>query len=94
MSLTPEQVKKIAQLARIKTDPREYDHITEQLNSIMNWIDQLTAVDVTGIDLHKIDEFNMHERQDEINDGQIVESILANAPASQHNMFCVPKVIE
>ena len=95
MSLKKEDVKKIARLSRIKIEEQEYEYVAGQLNSIMNWIDQLTAVDTSKVDLHC--EKNtplMFERPDVVTEGGIVDDILANAPAAQHNMFAVPKVIE
>jgi aspartyl-tRNA(Asn)/glutamyl-tRNA(Gln) amidotransferase subunit C len=95
MSLRNEDVKKIARLSRIKVEEHEYEHIAGQLNSIVNWIDQLTAVDTSSIDMHcKESASVMFERADIVTAGGIVDDILANAPSSQHNMFAVPKVIE
>ncbi|MBY0461945.1 MAG: Asp-tRNA(Asn)/Glu-tRNA(Gln) amidotransferase subunit GatC [Alphaproteobacteria bacterium] len=95
MSLKKEDVKKIARLSRIKVEEQEYEHIAGQLNSIMDWIDQLTAVDTSSIDMQcKEDTSVMFERPDAVTAGRIVDDILANAPSSQHNMFSVPKVIE
>jgi aspartyl-tRNA(Asn)/glutamyl-tRNA(Gln) amidotransferase subunit C len=95
MSLKKEDVKKIARLSRIKVEEQEYEHIAKQLNSIMDWIDQLTAVDTNGVDACYEEKGPlMFERTDVVTAGGIVEDILANAPSSQHNMFAVPKVIE
>lgn len=95
MSLKKEDVKKIARLSRIKVEEQEYEYIAGQLNSIMNWIDQLTAVDTSKVDLHCAENTSlMFERPDAVTAGGIVDDILANAPAAQHNMFAVPKVIE
>ncbi|MBY0282273.1 MAG: Asp-tRNA(Asn)/Glu-tRNA(Gln) amidotransferase subunit GatC [Alphaproteobacteria bacterium] len=95
MPLKKEDVKKIARLSRIKVEEQEYEHIAGQLNSIMDWIDQLTAVDTSSIDAKSQEGVSaMFERADIVTAGGIVNDILANAPSSQHNMFAVPKVIE
>jgi aspartyl-tRNA(Asn)/glutamyl-tRNA(Gln) amidotransferase subunit C len=94
MSLNKNDIKKISQLSRIKIEEGEHEQIADQLNSIMDWIDQLNAVDVSGIDLDCTNEKPMEERQDIVTDGNMVDAILANAPAAQHNMFAVPKVVE
>ncbi len=94
MSLTKENVKKIARLSRIKIEEGEHEQIADQLNSIMSWIDQLNAVNTDGIDLDCTNEQLMEEREDIVTDGNIVDAILSNATASQHNMFAVPKVVE
>lgn len=94
MSITKENVKKIGHLSRIKIEEGEHEQIAEQLNSIMDWIDQLNAVDTSSVDLHCNTDQLMEEREDIVTDGNIVDAILSNAPASQHNMFAVPKVVE
>ena len=95
MSITKEDVKKISQLSRIKIEEGEHEHMANQLNSIMNWIDQLNAVDTSTVDLHCQEKPSlMEEREDIVTDGNRVEEILKNAPFTQHNMFAVPKVVE
>ncbi len=94
MSLTKNDVKKIGQLSRIKIEEGEHEQIADQLNSIMSWIDQLNAVDTSSVDLHCSTNQMMEERPDVVTDSNRVEDVLANAPASQHHMFAVPKVVE
>jgi len=95
MSLTQENVKKIARLSRLKIEDNECEKIATQLSSIVNWIDQLTAVDTSGLeDCPDGDEPLMTEREDVVTQDNTVEDVLANAPSSGHNMFSVPKVVE
>ena len=95
MELTPKQVAKVATLARIKVKEEELPAIGKELSGILHWIDQLEAVDVTGIENYT-DCYSepLPEREDSINDGNCVNEILANAPEKAHNMFAVPKVVE
>ncbi len=95
MSLTPQDIKKIAELSRIKIEELEVPQIAEQLNGIMDWIDQLNTVDLSGL----ADEENattslMHERKDEVTEPNRVKEILFNAPMAKHEMFVVPKMVE
>ena len=95
MSLTQENVKKIARLSRLKIEDNECEKIATQLSSIVNWIDQLTAVDTKSVqDSLDGDQPLMTEREDIVTQSNTVEDILANAPSSGHTMFCVPKVVE
>lgn len=95
MTLSPQDVKKIADLARIKITDQEVDKVTSQLSSIMDWIDQLRNVDTSHIDNCPHPEQSlMFERQDEVTETNHVEEILLNAPATQHHMFAVPKMVE
>jgi aspartyl-tRNA(Asn)/glutamyl-tRNA(Gln) amidotransferase subunit C len=95
MSLTRETVMKVAKLARIRLEEPEIDAMKEEINGILTWIDQLQQVNTDGVDIFS-DQQDQHlkERADSVNDGNIVESILANAPEKAHNMFAVPKVVE
>ena len=79
---------------KISTDKRE--QIVAQLSEIVNFVDNLSELDTTGID----SKFAMsHEatylREDVVqSDSKISEEILKNAPLSQENFFIVPKIIQ
>lgn len=95
MSLSIEEVKKVARLSRIKFSEADLAITQQQLNGILHWIDQLQQVDTTTAEIFSDKQENvMPERQDIICDGNIVEKILQNAPEKAHNMFAVPKVVE
>ena len=91
----PETIKKIGKLARISLNDDSVTYYQQQLNGIFNWIDALQNVDVSGIDL-AIDPNTpqMHERPDVVTAPNRVKEVLSNAPASMHDMFSVPKVVE
>lgn len=95
MELTAEQVARVAALARIRVTTDELAAIGQELSGIFHWIDKLESVDVKGVENYT-DSYpqSVPERDDVINDGNIVEAILANAPEKAHNMFSVPKVVE
>ena len=69
--------------------------MTEELNSILGWIEQLAEVDVEGIEpMTSAVELSMPMREDVVTDGNIQDKILANAPRSEDGFFVVPKVVE
>lgn len=95
MSLTPEQVSRVASLARIRISPEQTTHLGNEINNILHWIDQLQQVDTNGVENYcDYNQVSMPERADVVCDGNIVEAVLKNAPESAHNMFAVPKVVE
>jgi len=95
MSLTLDQVKKIAHLARIKIDDTEANKYQGELNKIFGWIEQLQEVDTDGIaPLYSVAEHELPLRDDVISDGGIKNDILANAPEAKYDHFVVTKVVE
>lgn len=95
MSLTQKDIQKIGRLSRIKVWPGEEEAIATQLNAIFQWMEDLQKVDVSAVDLHEnFTEPQMLEREDVVTTTNQVDDILANAPASNHHMFAVPKVVE
>lgn len=88
-----EMVSKVALLARLKLDEGELSAIAEQLGKITAYIDQLAAVDVSGVTLEFKDEENSW-REDEIRPSQRPESLLSNAPRSEAGYIVVPKVVD
>jgi aspartyl-tRNA(Asn)/glutamyl-tRNA(Gln) amidotransferase subunit C len=95
MSVTNEQVRHIARLARIAMSDEELDRLVPELNNILGWVEQLGEVNTDGIEpLTAVIDLKQRLRDDVVNDGNIREKILANAPEAQHGFFAVPKVIE
>jgi aspartyl-tRNA(Asn)/glutamyl-tRNA(Gln) amidotransferase subunit C len=95
MSITPEAIKKVAKLSRLTLTDTDVTYYQGQLNGIFNWIDALQNVDVSEISL-TVDQTTpqMHERADVVTAPNRVTEVLSNAPAANHNMFAVPKVVE
>jgi aspartyl-tRNA(Asn)/glutamyl-tRNA(Gln) amidotransferase subunit C len=95
MSVSPEQVRHIAKLARIAMSDEELERLVPELNNILGWVEQLGEVDTEGVEpLTAVIEHKQRLRDDVVNDGNIRDEILANAPDAQHGFFAVPKVIE
>jgi aspartyl-tRNA(Asn)/glutamyl-tRNA(Gln) amidotransferase subunit C len=95
MSVSPEQVRHIAKLARIGMSDAEIEALVPELNNILGWVEQLGEVDTDGVEpLATVIDLKLRLRNDVVNDGDIRDAVLANAPEAQHGFFAVPKVIE
>ncbi len=95
MPVDKETVRRIASLARIRIDEEELEPMAAELSSILEWIDQLNAVETADVaPMTSVEEMPMKKRPDEVVDGNRVEDILANAPMREGNFFVVPKVVE
>jgi aspartyl-tRNA(Asn)/glutamyl-tRNA(Gln) amidotransferase subunit C len=95
MSVSPEQVRHIAKLARIAMSDDEIERLAPELNNILGWIEQLGEVNTEGVEpLTAVIDQKLRLRDDVVTEGNIRDEILANAPEAQHGFFAVPKVIE
>jgi aspartyl-tRNA(Asn)/glutamyl-tRNA(Gln) amidotransferase subunit C len=100
MSVDTATVAKIASLARIKVSESELQAMVPELNGILAWVEQLSEVDVTGIEpMTAVIPNTQRLREDVVNadpltGGDRRDAVLANAPAPEHGFFGVPKVIE
>jgi aspartyl-tRNA(Asn)/glutamyl-tRNA(Gln) amidotransferase subunit C len=95
MSVSPEQVRHIAKLARIAMSEDELERLVPEINNILGWVEQLGEVDTDGIEpLATVIDQKLRLRDDVVTDGKIRDKILANAPLAEHGFFAVPKVIE
>ena len=95
MSVTPEQVRHIARLARIAMSDEEIAALAPELNNILGWVEQLGEVNTDGVEpLTAVIDQKLRLREDVVNDCDCRDAVLANAPAAEHGFFAVPKVIE
>ena len=100
MSVDKATVAKIASLARIRMDDAALEQMVPELNGILQWVEQLGEVDVTGIEPMAAvipNTFRLREDvvdADPLTGGGKRDDVLANAPAAEHGFFGVPKVIE
>ena len=95
MSVTKDEVRKVAHLSRIAVAEDKLDDLAGELNGILGWIDQLNEVDVEGVDpMTSVVETQLPMRADVITDGNIPDQVLANAPNSEDGFFVVPKSVE
>jgi aspartyl-tRNA(Asn)/glutamyl-tRNA(Gln) amidotransferase subunit C len=95
MSVDADTVRRIAHLARIAVAEGEIEHLRDELNAMLAFVEQLGEVNIDGVEpMTSVTPMTMKKRADEVTDGGIAEDIVRNAPASQDNYFIVPKVVE
>ena len=95
MPVSPDEVRHIAKLARIAMSDEEIERLAPELNNILGWVEQLGEVNTEGVEpLTAVIDQKLRLRDDVVNDGNIRDEVLANAPEAQHGFFAVPKVIE
>jgi aspartyl-tRNA(Asn)/glutamyl-tRNA(Gln) amidotransferase subunit C len=85
----------VAHLARLALTPEEKAKFAQQLGDVLQHIEQLGKVDVTGVEptAHAFPVYNVWA-DDVAQPGLVVEAALKNAPAQRQNMIVVPKVVE
>lgn len=95
MSVDLQTVKRVARLSRIAVTDDEASRMTGELNTILGFVEQLSEVDVAGVEpMTSVTPMEMRKRQDAVTDGNKAADIVANAPATEENFFLVPKVVE
>ena len=95
MSVDAMTVRRIAHLARIAVADEEVEHLKGEINAILAFVDQLSEVDVKGVEpMTSVTPMAMKKREDVVTDGGIADDIVRNAPATEDNFFLVPKVVE
>jgi aspartyl-tRNA(Asn)/glutamyl-tRNA(Gln) amidotransferase subunit C len=95
MSLTPDDVRRLARLARIAIDPEESGAVLDRLNRVLGLIDQMRKVDTQGIEpmAHALD-LVQRLRSDEVREPNQRDAYQSVAPAVDDGLYLVPKVIE
>ena len=95
MKLTREEVQRVASLARLRFTPKEEERLTEQLDSILEYMEKLNQLDTSSIEpfSHAATTKNPM-REDAITNEPNADALLANAPAQENHFFRVPKIIE
>jgi len=95
MSLDAATIRRVANLARLRIEEEDVPRLQAELNGILGWIEQLQAVDTTGIEaMSGGGDAVLPLRPDVVTDGGQAEAILANAPDRAGAFFAVPKVVE
>jgi aspartyl-tRNA(Asn)/glutamyl-tRNA(Gln) amidotransferase subunit C len=95
MSIDATTVRRIAHLARVAVADDEVEHLRGEINSILSFVEQLSEVNVEGVEpMTSVTPMQLRRRDDVVTDGGYPEKVVANAPLSEDNFFMVPKVIE
>lgn len=95
MSLNPDDVRRIARLARLEISDQEVERTGQQLNGILAFIEQLQAVDTTGVApmAHAVDVVQ-RLRPDQVTETDRRAAFQAIAPETEAGLYLVPKVLE
>ena len=99
MALTLTDVKRIAHLARLELADTEAEHTLVQLNDFFGLVEQMQAVDTTGIEplahpIEQIEDVALRLREDAVTEIVQRDEFQRPAPAVQDGLYLVPKVIE
>ncbi len=90
-----EQVRKVAHLARLELAPDEEGQFTTQLNSILEYVEQLSELDTTDVEpTTRAIEVSNITRPDQLETFSDRASLLANAPDREDDFIKVPKILE
>lgn len=95
MSVDAATVRRIAHLARIDVADDEVEHLRGELNAIIAFVEQLSTVDVAGVEpMRSVTPMALPMRDDVVTDGGIASDIVKNAPDLDGSFFVVPRVVE
>ena len=95
MKIDKNTINKIARLSRIKLDGKESEDYIKDLNSILEWVEQLNEINTDNVEpLTNISSSVLPKRDDISEDINSSEEILENAPEKIEGFFSVPKVVE
>ncbi|WP_024538891.1 Asp-tRNA(Asn)/Glu-tRNA(Gln) amidotransferase subunit GatC [Comamonas badia] len=99
MALTPEDITRIARLARLELSDAEADRMRSTINDFFGIVAQMQAVDTTGVKplahpLSAVQQVALRLMNDAVSEPNEREAYLANAPAAERGLFLVPRVIE
>ena len=95
MALTLEDVRRVAQLARLRVDDAQVHAMAAELNGIFGMIEQMAAVDTTDVvPMSHPRDVAQRLRADEVTEPDRRQALLAIAPHTGAGLYLVPKVIE
>jgi aspartyl-tRNA(Asn)/glutamyl-tRNA(Gln) amidotransferase subunit C len=99
MPLTPEDVGRIAHLARLELQPDEQTAMLSQLNAFFTIVEQMSAVDTRGVEplytpLSAVMDVELRLREDVVTETDQRELNQRSAPAVEDGLFLVPRVVE
>lgn len=92
--LTPEEVKKVALLARIELSDAEVGKFQKDLSSVLDYVEELKAVDTDGLDIvSSVTGLENVERPDKAEPVSYQEDIMANAPERKDRYYKVKSIL-
>ena len=95
MSLSADQIRQVAHLARLELKAEQVDRYTRELSNILELVGQLAPADTGSTEpmAHPLD-MTQRLRADAITESNRREAFQAHVPKVQHGLYIVPKVIE
>lgn len=95
MSVDENTVRRVARLARIAVADGEVAKLKGELDAILSFVEELSALDVDDVPpMTSVIPAAARLREDVVNDGEDAEKVLMNAPAREGDFYVVPKVVE
>jgi aspartyl-tRNA(Asn)/glutamyl-tRNA(Gln) amidotransferase subunit C len=99
MSLTPQDIARIANLARLELRPDESERMLSQINDFFGIVEKMRAVDTSGVEplthpVETVQAVSLRLRDDAVSEPNQREANQRSAPAVERGLFLVPKVIE
>lgn len=99
MSLNPQDISRIANLARLELHPEESERMLAQINGFFAIVEKMRAVDTSGVEplthpVAVVQEVALRLREDVASEPNQREANQRSAPAVERGLFLVPKVIE
>jgi aspartyl-tRNA(Asn)/glutamyl-tRNA(Gln) amidotransferase subunit C len=99
MALTPQDIARIAHLARLELSPAEGERMQAQINGFFDIVEKMRAVDTRGVEplshpVAAIQEVALRLREDVVSEPDNRDANQRSAPAVERGLFLVPKVIE
>lgn len=99
MALTPQDIARIAHLARLELRPEEAARMQSQINGFFAIVEKMRAVDTAGVEplphpVAAVRDVQLRLREDVVSEGNQREANMQSAPAAEGGLFLVPKVIE
>ena len=95
MDLNQQTIQNLSWLARLKLPTEREGKILNDLQSILDWVEQLKEINIEGIDpLISVTEGIAPMREDKVTEGNQQVDLMANAPESVQGFYVVPKVVE
>jgi aspartyl-tRNA(Asn)/glutamyl-tRNA(Gln) amidotransferase subunit C len=99
MALTPQDIARIAHLARLELAPDEGARMLSQVNGFFDIVEKMRAVDTAGVEplthpVAAVMDVQLRLREDAVSEGNQRDAVQQSAPATERGLFLVPKVIE
>lgn len=95
MQVDQATVRRIARLARIEISDAQAQSLEGELSNILDWVEQLNEVETADVaPMTQVVPMEMKKRIDNVTDGEMADTVVANAPLTEDGFFVVPKIVE